>query len=186
MTLGLGLTVFGCGDEGESDTGGDSIGDTVDPSDPTYEADAVTYAGPDPWWTSDDDGGWTTEIGTTTTTSNDSNDSWDADAVTYAGPDETDSIGDSWGTTTTGESSSSGGTESDTGDCEPITNDPSAIGNDCEVDADCPDGYTCQPFQGFVLQLSCQVLCEQTCQCSPGLTCNEVVDKSGVPWSQCG
>jgi hypothetical protein len=161
----------------------------------SQEADATTYAGPDSWDSSDTGplpGTTTTGEGTTTTTSSqDSLDSQEADAVTYAGPDESTSIGDSW-TTTSGTTEVTTGTSEDTATtdsgepCVPITEDASGINLECNVDGDCPAGYTCQPFQGIVFQTTCQVLCEQTCECPAGLTCNETADKSGAVWHQCG
>ncbi len=154
-----------------------------------------------------DDGDTVADTATATVTMTDSDatvsDSWDADAVTYAGPDENDSTGQDWpGTTTSDGTSSSGSSGSGSSDgssttggasssatetgCSPITDDASAIGTDCVVDDQCPDGYTCQPFEGFVLQMQCQILCEETCECPMGLTCNETADKSGATWSQCG
>jgi hypothetical protein len=177
LVLGLGLASFSCtGGEGDSTT---TVADSQDPS----EADAVTYAGPDTWTgdvtTESPPEGTTTTTATTTTT----NDSSEADAVTYAGPDETTAIGDaSIGTTDV----TAGTTATDSGDpCVPITDDPSGIGGECNNDGDCLAGYTCQSFQGIVLEVSCQVLCEQTCECPAGLVCTPVADKSGMSWNQC-
>jgi hypothetical protein len=94
----------------------------------------------------------------------------------------TGTTGGTEGTGTTGDTEGSSTGEP----CVPITDDASAIATDCQVDADCPDGYTCQPFVGVVLQQQCQILCEATCECPMGLTCNETVDQGGVPWFQCG
>jgi hypothetical protein len=185
LVLGLGLASFSCtGGEGDSSS---TVADTtteVDTADgpntyptETQEADAVTYAGPDSWDT-------TESPGATTTTTNDSLDTQEADAVTYAGPDETTTIGDA---TTTTETTGSTSATTDSGEvCDPITEDASAINNACNSDLDCPADYTCQPFQGIVLQMTCQVLCEQTCQCPAGLSCIEIADKSGATWGQCG
>ncbi|MCX4242720.1 hypothetical protein [Paraliomyxa miuraensis] len=110
LSLGLGLSLFGCGDK-EGDTANDSN------PDPTYEADAVTYAGPDSW--TDTSPGEDTVWGTTTTsTTHDSNDTQEADAVTYAGPDETDSIG---GATTEIGSTSSSTTDMDSQEADAVT-----------------------------------------------------------------
>lgn len=165
LVLSLGLASISC-------TGGN--GGTSTAEDDSQEADAVTYAGPDSWDTTD-------QPPTT-------NDSQDADAVTYGGPDESTSItGGVTGTgTDTGTSDSSGTSATESGEvCEPITEDASGIGLECENDGDCLDGYTCQAFQGIVLTRQCQILCEQTCQCPAGLGCVEIADKSGVPWHQC-
>ncbi|WP_266219472.1 hypothetical protein [Paraliomyxa miuraensis] len=86
------------------------------------------------------------------------------------------------GTGTTGEAST--GTTGEA--CMPLSDDPSFIGVDCMSDLDCPDGYECQPFEGFVFQLQCQILCTQTCECPLGLSCNPMMDKSGASWMQCG
>ena len=85
-------------------------------------------------------------------------------------------------------SSSEGGSSSEssgTAGCEPITDDPTAIGDPCTGNGDCPAGYTCQPFSGIVPQESCQILCEQSCECPQGFQCVQVTDKSGIPWMQC-
>lgn len=178
LVIGLSLASFSCtgGEGGTGSTVADSADDAdSNPPGDSQEADAVTYAGPDPW-------------GTTTITTNDSLDTQEADAVTYAGPDESTTVGDSW-TTTSGTTDATVGTTAttDSGEpCVPITEDPSGIGSECSNDGDCLDGYTCQAFQGIVLQMTCQVLCEQTCECPAGLACIEVADKSGVAWQQCG
>lgn len=176
LALGLGFSSFSCtGGEGDSTS---TVADSQDSQD-SQEADAVTYAGPDSFTdvTTDTPPG----DGTTTTTNSDSS---EADAVTYAGPDETTSIGDV--TTIATDTDTSPGSTTDTGEtCVPITEDASGIGSECAVDGDCPAGYTCQPFAGIVLEMSCQVLCEQTCECPAGLSCIAVADKSGASWNQC-
>jgi len=87
--------------------------------------------------------------------------------------------GDTEGTST--------GDESSTGDvCEPLA-DGGAIGQDCGPGGVmCPPEYTCQPFVGLVLQESCQIICTDDCECPLGMTCNMNVDKTGIPWFQCG
>lgn len=184
LVLGLGLVSFSCTGEGT----GSTVADTADSADSldTNEADAVTYAGPDSWESSD-----TYVPPPDTTSSSTTLDPADSsDAVTYAGPDESTTIGDATTSTgTTGETTGTTGETSSTDDgepCVPITEDASGIGVACEVDGDCLPGYTCQPFQGIVQQLSCQVRCEQTCECPAGLACLEVADKSGASWFQCG
>ncbi len=172
LVIGLGLASVSC-------TGGE--GDTISES---QEADAVTYGGPDTL----DGGPWPTT--TTGTTTNDSLDTQEADATTYAGPDETTSIGDptttTVGTTEVTTASSEDTATTDSGEpCVPITEDASAIGLECEIDADCPAGYTCQPFAGIVLSTQCEILCEQTCECPAGLSCTEITDKGGATWHQC-
>lgn len=94
--------------------------------------------------------------------------------------DATTTVGTTEGTGTTEGSSSTGEV------CQPITEDPSGIGGECINDVDCPAGYTCQPFAGIVFQLSCQILCTQDCECPAGYTCDEIADKSGSTWHQCG
>lgn len=95
------------------------------------------------------------------------------------------------GSSDTGESDTSG---TDTGEgssssgdvCEPAA-DGAAIHQDCgPMGAMCPPGYTCQPFSGIVDQLSCQILCEDDCECPEGTTCNEVTDMTMTIWHQCG
>lgn len=90
------------------------------------------------------------------------------------------------GTGTGSDSGTSGDTGTTTSTCEPINPDPTEIGMECQIDANCPMGYTCQPFSGVVLQMTCQILCEDDCECPMGLTCNETVDKTQMPWFQCG
>lgn len=123
------------------------------------------------------------------------------DSTGPSDPSDTESPpSDTEGTTTgepatstdTGSTSTEGSTgTSDTGTgttgepCMPITNDPSGIAVDCVSDLDCPAGYTCQPFEGFVFQMQCQILCMEACECPPGLMCNPIMDKSGASWSQC-
>jgi hypothetical protein len=120
LVLGLGLAVFGCGDK-EGDSAGDTVGDSVndsvndsvdvDDGPDTQEADAVTYAGPDPWTD-------TIEPGTTFIP----DDSDEADAVTYAGPDETTTIGDATTTSGTATDTTSGTTtDSDSQEADAVT-----------------------------------------------------------------
>ena len=68
--------------------------------------------------------------------------------------------------------------------CSPITDDASAIGQDCMNGQACPMGYTCQPFIGFVLEERCQILCNEDCDCPQGTNCEMVQDKANV-WMQC-
>ena len=143
-------------------------------------------------------GGDVNDGGTSPATSGEGDTSGGPPAGTTSGDPGSDGTGattgtvDTEGTSTGGSSTEGSSTEgsstegSSTGEpCTPITDDPTAIGTDCENDLDCPEGYTCQPFQGFVLQMQCQILCEEHCECPMGLTCNPTVDKSGVSWSQC-
>lgn len=86
---------------------------------------------------------------------------------------------------TTGGTDSTDGTDTTTGEpCMPITEDPSAIGQACMIEADCPAEYTCQSFQGIVLQQTCQILCTMDCECPMGLVCVPVMDKA-ASWMQC-
>ena len=94
--------------------------------------------------------------------------------------DTTGGLG-STGEASTGEEGSSSSGET----CVPLA-DGSAIGQDCSGGAPCPASYTCQPFAGFVFMESCQILCTQDCECPLGTTCNGTVDKTGIPWFQCG
>lgn len=103
-----------------------------------------------------------------------------SDIPTGTTGDATTTVGTTEGTGTTEGSSSTGEV------CQPITEDPSGIGGECTNDVDCPAGYTCQPFAGIVFQLSCQILCTQECECPAGYTCDEIADKSGSTWHQCG
>jgi len=78
---------------------------------------------------------------------------------------------------------SSGGSSTGPGACPPA--DGASIGVDCKPGT-CPECYTCQPFEGIVFQQQCQILCESVADCPPGLECTMVVDKTGMPWQQCG
>ena len=176
LVLGLGLGAFS-GTGAGGNTPATSVAD--DSTDSDYP-DATTYAGPDAFDTTDSEP-WPT----TTTTDSSTTDDY-PDASTYAGPDESTTTDGPGGSSTT-DASGTTETDTDTGEkCVPITEDPSGVGIQCESDMDCLPGYSCQPFQGIVLQTSCQVLCEQTCECPAGLACLDVADKSGMAWHQCG
>jgi|SRR5688572_21938128 len=70
--------------------------------------------------------------------------------------------------------------------CEPITDDPSAIGDDCfGAPLSCPEGYTCQALNGVQLQMLCQIICVEDCDCPQGYTCEMMEDKTMIPWFQC-
>jgi hypothetical protein len=109
LALGLGLAVFGCGDDAGKDSVGEasslSVGNDT-PGNDSQEADAVTYAGPDPWDTTQ---------GPDPTQGHDTigNDSQEADAVTYAGPDESTTIGDASTTDATTSSTTDDSQEAD-------------------------------------------------------------------------
>jgi hypothetical protein len=64
------------------------------------------------------------------------------------------------------------------------TEDPSEIGNACQNGMGCGPGYTCQPFNGFVLQETCQILCADPCECPDNHACVPVMDK-GDAWMEC-
>ncbi len=67
----------------------------------------------------------------------------------------------------------------------PITDDPSAIGDDCEIGADqCPAGYTCQGMSGIVFDSLCEIICEEDCDCPDAHSCQMMQDKVGM-WMQC-
>jgi hypothetical protein len=69
--------------------------------------------------------------------------------------------------------------------CTPLASTSSAIGMSCTVGSDCPAGYTCQPFEGFALTHSCEILCARDCDCpSGGGTCVTRSDKVHS-WTQC-
>jgi hypothetical protein len=84
----------------------------------------------------------------------------------------------------TGGAGGAGGDGGAGGGCQQITNDASGIGADCMTTAMCLPGYTCQEYVGFVLDLSCQILCTQTCECPTGLDCIIMQDKVKT-WMQC-
>ena len=164
-------TVVGCSDDGVPGQGQNSTATTEASDEPTTTGETAAQT--------PDDGvdagqGSTGDPGTTT-----------------AEPPGTTGGDDSEGTAATG--SETGGTTGSGGEsegsttgeiCEPITEDPSGIGVECRTDLDCEPGYTCQAFEGFVLDLSCQILCEDTCQCPMGLTCTFTQDKA-KSWFQC-
>lgn len=119
----------------------------------------------------------------------------DTSATETSPPHDTDTGGppsdttgpelDTEGSSTTGDTDSTDGTDTTTGEpCMPITEDPSAIGQACMIATDCPAEYTCQSFQGIVLQQSCQILCTMDCECPTGLVCVPVMDKA-ASWMQC-
>ena len=89
------------------------------------------------------------------------------------------------GSSSEGGSSDGGSSDgSDTSMCEPITDDPSAIGTTCEVDGDCLDGYTCYDGGGIASMPLCQIMCTQDCECPAGYTC-EHMNIKGNEWDQC-
>lgn len=89
------------------------------------------------------------------------------------------------GTGTTGTETGTESGSTSTGEiCEPITEDASDVGTQCMNDLDCEPGYTCQEFIGVALEMTCQIICEETCECPMGLTCTFTEDKSGS-WFQC-
>jgi hypothetical protein len=150
--------VSGGGEEqGGSASGGSGTGNTADPDGASSETGLPPSGTTDLSGTTGD-GGVTEDGGTT-------------EATTGSG-------------TTGGASSSEGSTTGEA--CQPITEDPSGIGTNCRSALDCLPGYTCQPFQGFVFQQTCQILCTMECECPAGLACLEVADKSGAVWYQCG
>ena len=73
--------------------------------------------------------------------------------------------------------------DGDINECQ-LTNDASELGNACEGNVDCGEGYTCHPFNGFVFVMECQILCEEDCQCPDGLTCQPMADNINQ-WMQC-
>lgn len=75
------------------------------------------------------------------------------------------------------------GSATETG-CTVVSDDPSGIGMVCELDEQCLQGYTCQSFEGFVVERSCEILCEADCECPVGYGCVEVMDKVKT-WQQC-
>ncbi|MCA9705228.1 MAG: hypothetical protein KDK70_05170 [Myxococcales bacterium] len=155
--------------QGQNSTTGDDGGEGTT----TAPTTGVPTGATDP--TSGNTQGGSTGEGTSgpTTTDEPPNDtSSDATAGTTVG----DTTG---GTTDATEGSSSTGPM-----CEPITEDPSDIGTPCMNDLDCAPGYTCQIFEGFVLDLTCQILCEQACECPMGLACTYTEDKV-KSWYQC-
>ena len=116
-----------------------------------------------------------TAEGTTSDPSTSTGDDDDDDSTSDSGTTSAE------GTTDTGDSSGSGTTAA----CVPITEDPSAIGMECDIKGDdCPEGYTCQGFSGVVFQSACQVICEEDCDCPEGHSCEMVQDKA-TSWMQC-
>ena len=77
-----------------------------------------------------------------------------------------------------------GGGNGGTGGCGLITEDASKIGVDCSNGGLCPTGYTCHEFQGITVTKSCEILCEQDCQCPTGTLCVMRSDKA-TSWKQC-
>jgi hypothetical protein len=81
------------------------------------------------------------------------------------------------------ESSSEGGSE--TSVCEPITEDPSGLGQTCAGNGDCLDGYTCFDPGGFAPNARCQILCTEDCECPDAHTCELRMEGKVAPWHQC-
>ena len=67
--------------------------------------------------------------------------------------------------------------------CVPITEDGSAIGQNC-MGAPCPEDYTCQDINGFQFQQLCAILCEEDCECPEDHSCQMQQDKINV-WTEC-
>lgn len=190
----------GCADDVPSDDAGGTTGttdatsmvpqmSTTGDSSSTAADDATSTGMPD---------ATTDGTETSATTESDDGDS-SSSGSTSAGTTGTDD-GTTDGTTdggTTDGGTTGGGTDpgsseggSDTGMACLPDDDGAAIGSDCGPGgAMCPECYTCQPFVGFVLQETCQVLCEPElggADCPAGLSCMMVADKTGMPWHQCG
>jgi hypothetical protein len=96
------------------------------------------------------------------------------------------SDGSTGSTGSTGADSSGSSSEDSTTSsvCEPITDDPSAINQDC-MGAPCPEGYTCQDIVGFQFQQLCEIICVEDCECPEDHYCAKHTDKTMVPWFQC-
>ncbi len=77
-----------------------------------------------------------------------------------------------------------GGGNGGTGGCGLITEDASKIGVDCSNGGACPTGYTCHEFQGITVTKTCEILCEEDCQCPTGTLCVMRSDKA-TSWKQC-
>jgi hypothetical protein len=147
-----------------------------------------------PVTTADDHGATAGSTGTTPTDSTGATGSTSFSETTVNDNDGTTietSMGESSSGTTDGSTTDGSTTDgsttggSTTEACEPITEDPSGIGLECQSNLDCLPGYTCQPFEGFAFQITCQILCEEDCDCPMGYTCTEIADKSGAVWHQC-
>ena len=69
-------------------------------------------------------------------------------------------------------------------DCDPLAANRDAANTSCEGPGDCPDGYTCHAMNGIVLQLTCEILCTQDCECPDAGTCMTRQDKAGS-WMEC-
>jgi hypothetical protein len=172
----------GCSDDGltvQDQNSSDTGSDTVPPGDSTGNGNPTT---------GESQGGSADGTGAEDTTN---------DVATGPASDGGTTSGTSDGPSSTSEATATEGSStteatatteaSSTGEvCDPITEDPSGIGAACRGPLDCLEGYTCQPFEGFVFQQTCQILCTMDCECPMGLTCMETVDKTGVPWFQCG
>jgi hypothetical protein len=171
LTCALFTLSIACGDDGQTDTGteteteaGDGDGDAGDGDGDGGDGDGDAGDGDGDAGDGDGDAG-----------------DGDGDAGDGDG-DGGDGDGDG------GDGDGDGGDGDGDGDgdaCEPLTDDPSAIGVPCGNGLMlCPPEYTCQPFAGIVLQESCQILCAQDCECPDGYTCEEVADKGNM-WMQC-
>lgn len=176
-------TTSGSGGSSSSGSTGDTTAATTEP--PPGQTTSIATEGADQGSTSnastsssgDSESGNSTDEGTTNTGTSEG-------GSTDEGTTDTGSTDEGTTDTGTSEGGSTDEGSSGTSSCEPPDNGAS-IGQDCFA-APCPDGYTCQPFVGFVFQLQCQILCTEDCECPEGLTCNATTDKTGVVWHQCG
>jgi len=66
----------------------------------------------------------------------------------------------------------------------PITEDGSAIGQNC-ANSECPDGYECHENQGFQVTYTCEIPCEENCECPEDHACQEFLDKTQIPYWRC-
>jgi hypothetical protein len=185
--LAMGVALLGCSDDGianqsgggvtgngsgltaDGDDAGDDGGDTGTAATSGGSTGGAAEASTG---SSGSDGGSTGATGDTGSTDTGSTDT---------GSTDTGSTGT--GSTDTGGSDSGGSSDSGGNMCPPANG--IGIGSDCAGGGVCPDCLTCQPFVGFVLQETCQILCAGPADCPPGYNCVMAVDKTGVPWQQC-
>lgn len=140
--------------------------------------------GPGPIMDEDDGGGPTAgdPTGPSTSTSTSTGPSTSTGTTDTSLETEADGGADTSTSTSTGPGP---GTSGETEVCDPITEDASDIGTKCENDEGCEPGYTCQAFEGIVLQRTCQIRCDLDCECPEGLGCMAIQDKIHA-WFQCG
>lgn len=174
LLIGSILLFFGaCSDDASTTEGGSGDGSTA--------ADTSGTGTP-----TDGTVGSSTNTPPTGTTA-DSDETTAADTDDTSGTTSVSSTGSSSGSGSGSDSGSSSGsgTSGTTSVCLPITEDTSAIGDDCLGNPlSCPEEYTCQDMPGIVAQAQCEIICVEDCDCPEAHSC-EMMSAKGGSWMQC-